>query len=118
MIGATHDADGWQPGMNDRSRSKDARFPLLLLAVFLAVAVALGIAPHYRQDWLLENVLVLLVLPTLVFGFRRLRFSDASYAALFVFLVLHEIGAHYTRSEEHTSELQSLMRTSYAVFCL
>src|SRR3546814_5520822 len=25
---------------------------------------------------------------------------------------------HRTRSEEHTSELQSLMRTSYAVFCL
>src|SRR3546814_9152063 len=24
----------------------------------------------------------------------------------------------FTRSEEHTSELQSLMRTSYAVFCL
>src|SRR3546814_2280212 len=24
----------------------------------------------------------------------------------------------YTRSEEHTSELQSLMRISYAVFCL
>src|SRR3546814_7254022 len=29
-------------------------------------------------------------------------------------------GTHYTRprSEEHTSELQSLMRISYAVFCL
>src|SRR3546814_1257075 len=26
--------------------------------------------------------------------------------------------ADATRSEEHTSELQSLMRTSYAVFCL
>src|SRR3546814_6230659 len=26
--------------------------------------------------------------------------------------------ANYKRSEEHTSELQSLMRTSYAVFCL
>src|SRR3546814_3682447 len=25
---------------------------------------------------------------------------------------------HYIRSEEHTSELQSLMRISYAVFCL
>src|SRR3546814_3570846 len=25
---------------------------------------------------------------------------------------------HRRRSEEHTSELQSLMRTSYAVFCL
>src|SRR3546814_6238930 len=27
-------------------------------------------------------------------------------------------GAMALRSEEHTSELQSLMRTSYAVFCL
>src|SRR3546814_6379849 len=26
--------------------------------------------------------------------------------------------AHQARSEEHTSELQSLMRISYAVFCL
>src|SRR3546814_2087698 len=30
--------------------------------------------------------------------------------------VLHQKGM--PRSEEHTSELQSLMRTSYAVFCL
>src|SRR3546814_9795665 len=29
---------------------------------------------------------------------------------------MHE--ANFERSEEHTSELQSLMRTSYAVFCL
>src|SRR3546814_7546648 len=27
-------------------------------------------------------------------------------------------GARHARSEEHTSELQSLMRISYAVFCL
>src|SRR3546814_4228873 len=40
-------------------------------------------------------------------------------------LVLHQhasrpltIGAAIRRSEEHTSELQSLMRISYAVFCL
>src|SRR3546814_4272485 len=36
----------------------------------------------------------------------------------------HHVGRHVTRdgrhhrSEEHTSELQSLMRISYAVFCL
>src|SRR3546814_3977845 len=28
------------------------------------------------------------------------------------------VGGHTNRSEEHTSELQSLMRISYAVFCL
>src|SRR3546814_3655460 len=31
---------------------------------------------------------------------------------------LGEMGGMALRSEEHTSELQSLMRTSYAVFCL
>src|SRR3546814_3596961 len=30
----------------------------------------------------------------------------------------HRCNAATTRSEEHTSELQSLMRISYAVFCL
>src|SRR3546814_4258250 len=30
----------------------------------------------------------------------------------------HDLAGHRQRSEEHTSELQSLMRISYAVFCL
>src|SRR3546814_9562079 len=33
-------------------------------------------------------------------------------------LVRHQRAANADRSEEHTSELQSLMRISYAVFCL
>lgn len=85
--------------MSDRLGIKRAQLPVFLLAVFIIVAVALGIAPRYRQDWLMENVLVLLALPLLMLGFRRLRFSNTSYVALFVFLVLHEIGAHYTYSE-------------------
>src|SRR3546814_1934875 len=32
--------------------------------------------------------------------------------------VEHHVGLRLGRSEEHTSELQSLMRTSYAAFCL
>src|SRR3546814_5523480 len=31
---------------------------------------------------------------------------------------LRKLPYYHTRSEEHTSELQSLMRISYAVFCL
>src|SRR3546814_6278654 len=41
--------------------------------------------------------------------------------ALFTFFTLakrRELVAIRARSEEHTSELQSLMRISYAVFCL
>src|SRR3546814_7258808 len=36
----------------------------------------------------------------------------------FVIDAAHRAGAVAVRSEEHTSELQSLMRISYAVFCL
>src|SRR3546814_3993136 len=38
-----------------------------------------------------------------------------------VLVAAHSLGCHafaHWRSEEHTSELQSLMRISYAVFCL
>src|SRR3546814_5684960 len=33
-------------------------------------------------------------------------------------VISHEMPLDLARSEEHTSELQSLMRNSYAVFCL
>src|SRR3546814_8583202 len=43
----------------------------------------------------------------------------ASIAERGPFVFLHDRGPHHARrSEEHTSELQSLMRISYAVFCL
>ena len=76
-----------------------ARYPLVLLGAFAAVFVAFAIAPWYRQDWLLENLLVFVAVPLLVTNYRRLRFSNFAYTCLFVFFVLHEIGAHYTYSE-------------------
>ena len=42
------------------------RVPLALLATFLVWWTLLAIAPSYRQDWLLENVLVFIVLPLLI----------------------------------------------------
>lgn len=81
------------------SRRPGAGFPLILLLAFVAIWVALAIAPRYRQDWLLENVLVFVAVPVFVLTYRSLRFTNTSYLALFVFFVLHEIGAHYTYSE-------------------
>src|SRR3546814_6952388 len=43
---------------------------------------------------------------------QRLRQTDQSFRGALAGL------RHRLRSEEHTSELQSLMRISYAVFCL
>jgi putative membrane protein len=75
------------------------RYPAGLLAAFVAIFAALAIAPWYRQDWLLENLLVFIAVPLLVANYRRLRFSNFAYTCLFAFFVLHEIGAHYTYSE-------------------
>ena len=74
-------------------------FPLALLTAFTAIWIALAISPNYRQDWLLENVLVLIAIPSLVLGYRRAGISHPGWMAIFLFLVFHEIGAHYTYSE-------------------
>jgi putative membrane protein len=75
------------------------RWPVRLLTIFALIWLALAIRPHYRADWLLESVLVLLALPWLVWSYRTHPFTDAAYACLFVFLVLHQVGAHFTYAE-------------------
>ena len=75
------------------------RYPLALLGAFAVIWTMLAIAPWYRQDWLLENLLVFVAVPLFVRNYRSLRFSNFAYTCLFVFFVLHSIGAHYTYSE-------------------
>jgi putative membrane protein len=69
-----------------------------LLALFALLAIALGIHPHNRQDWLLENALVGMILLVLALTSKSFPLSRTSYSLIFIFLVLHEIGAHYTYS--------------------
>lgn len=70
------------------------------LALALAVIWALlAIDPVYRQDWALENALVLIAVPLLARFGPGLRFSNATYTCLFLFFSLHLVGAHYTYSE-------------------
>ncbi len=70
-----------------------------LIAGFAALWTLLAIAPKYRSDWLLENLLVFAFVGLLAATFRRFQFSNASYAFIALFLSLHTYGAHYTYSE-------------------
>src|SRR3546814_7347461 len=60
------------------------------------------------------------VLPVSIFGaaYVELLRPKSSTGVLTDDVVLKQDESATTRSEEHTSELQSLMRSSYAVFCL
>jgi putative membrane protein len=68
----------------------------VLALVLVALGIALAIAPLDRKDWALENALAVLTLVALAATYSRFRLSNLSYTALFVFLVIHEVGAHYT----------------------
>lgn len=69
---------------------------LALGALFLVIWALLAISPYDRKDWALENVLVFLIVPFLVLTRKRLPLSRISYTSIFIFLCLHEVGAHYT----------------------
>lgn len=75
------------------------RFFFLLLIPFLLECLFLAFNVNNRQDWALENVLVLAALLTLITTFRKFPLSRVSYLLIFIFLALHEIGAHYTYAE-------------------
>src|SRR3546814_2387144 len=94
---------------------------LYLVGAWLVVQVVDTLLPMFgAPDWISRTVVLLLAIgfvPALVFawvfeltpeGLER----DADVPAH------RSIAPQTARSEEHTSELQSLMRTSYAVFCL
>jgi len=64
--------------------------------LFLLWWIVLAVRPLDRKDWALENALVVVIVGTLVATRRRFPFSRISYTLLFLFLCLHEVGAHYT----------------------
>jgi len=81
------------------SRAAHDRFALMALAAFSILWLALAIAPLHRPEWMLENVIVFVGVPVLVLLHRHLPLSKVSISLIFVFLCLHEVGAHYTYAE-------------------
>ena len=97
----------------------NANFASGLLAVFLLIFIALGIDPATRADWLLENAITVLALIWLIWSYRRLPLSNLACGLLFVFGVMHEIGAHYQYSDvpyEHWFASVSGGRSLDAIF--
>jgi len=71
----------------------------ILGALFAVWAILLGIAPNHRADWALENLLVVVFFVVAALSHRAMPLSRLSWLLIFLFLGLHEIGAHYTYAE-------------------
>lgn len=87
---------GHERGAQVDVRSGRDQLPAVLLATFGAVWLALAISPVDRWDWLLENLLVAILVPSLIATRTQLRFSNAACTCIFLFLVMHAVGAHFT----------------------
>ena len=72
------------------------KYFLILSAVFWVEFLLLAISPHDRSDWALENALVLVFVIIMAISYKKFPLSRISYTLIFVFMSLHEVGAHYT----------------------
>jgi len=82
-----------------------------LAAGFAVYWLAMAVAPVYRFDWFLENLLVFVAAAAFAASYRAFPFSDLSYVLLTAFLALHTLGSHYgTR----TTTLRPEGRSAYS----
>ena len=81
--------------MSIRHRS----YLLILAGLFSVEWMVLAIRPVNRWDWVLENTLLVVSVIVLAASYRRLTLSRLSYTLIFIFLCLHEVGAHYTYAQ-------------------
>jgi putative membrane protein len=72
------------------------RYLLVLSALFIFEWIVLAISPLDRAGWMLENIIVIAFVVVLAITYKKFPLSRVSYTLIFVFLMLHEIGAHYT----------------------
>lgn len=75
------------------------RYLLILVALYAALWIALAIEPKHRDDWLIENALVLAFAIGMWAAHKHFVFSRVSYTLIFLFMCLHAVGSHYTYSE-------------------
>src|SRR3546814_7643105 len=101
------------PGLSEAFRVCRTHF--LLAATFSALLNILYLAPTIYMMQVYDRVVPTNGVLTLIFITVVVGVAIATLSALDAIRVRLMTRA---RSEEHTSELQSLMRISYAVFCL
>jgi putative membrane protein len=76
-----------------------SRYHKVLVLIFVAVWIWSAINPKFPDDWLLENILVLIFVPIILVLGRYLKLSNVSYTLITIFMILHVVGSHYTYAE-------------------
>lgn len=75
------------------------KYPILLLIITILLFVITAINPPYPKDFFYEHIMTIIFLMVMVTSYKKFRLSNLSYTLIFIFLILHIIGARFTYSE-------------------
>jgi putative membrane protein len=79
--------------------SKNNRFPVFCVAVFLVVLVISAINPKDYFTWFLEIFPALIALVLLAFTYKSFRLTDLAYGLILLHSIILMVGGHYTYAE-------------------
>ncbi len=92
-------------------------YPKILLFVYLIIWIWAAINPNYRSVWIDENIMPVVFVLFLVVSYKWFKFSDLNYSLIFVFLVLHAVGGHYSYAKvplfDYLKDIYGLSRNHY-----
>ncbi|HVO98060.1 MAG TPA: DUF2238 domain-containing protein [Bryobacteraceae bacterium] len=91
---------------------RENRFLHWICGAMAAVFLLAAYRPDTFFDLALENTVVFLFIPLLIWAYRKLPLSDLSYLLIFIYLSIHEYGAHYKYSDVPVGEwLKPILHT-------
>jgi len=70
--------------------------PKFLFWIFIIFWAILAVNPLYRFDWFLENIVIFISAPLVIWSYYKFRLANSSYILIFIFAALHIAAAHYT----------------------
>jgi len=83
----------------DRKTFKENHLLKIYLAIFFVCWAMTFINTPDRKNWFTENTLTAIFICSMVFTYKKFKFSDLSYTLFFVYILLHIYGAEYTYAE-------------------
>lgn len=74
-------------------------YPIYLFVIVIVFLAITSINPPYPKDYFYEHIMTVVFLIFMAVSYRRFKLSNISYTLIFLFLVLHIVGARFTYSE-------------------
>ena len=71
----------------------------IIYGIYILIWIIMAINPKYPADWLLENLLVFVLFPFVIWMDKKYNYTLLSMIFILIFSSLHSLGAHYTYAE-------------------